>query len=201
MLRENPINIYETSFRENYALPALTDYFKQENFTYLEMGAEIAKLHLLFDEAGIRQGDRIALIGRNNPRWCITYIATITYGAVIVPILQDFHANDVIHIINHSESRLLFLGDTFWDAIEADQIRKVEAVFSLTDLERDLRAPGSEETDGFPEEPRKSLPQSLSERVRTGAYPLSQDSQRPDDPAQLHLGNDRIFERRHALGQ
>ena len=67
--------------------------------------------------------------------------------------------------------------------------------------ERDLRAPGSEETDGFPEEPRKSLPQSLSERVRTGAYPLSQDSQRPDDPAQLHLGNDRIFERRHALGQ
>lgn len=112
----------------------MTDYFKQENFTYLEMGAEIAKLHLLFDEAGIRQGDRIALIGRNNPRWCITYIATITYGAVIVPILQDFHANDVIHIINHSESRLLFLGDTFWDAIEADQIRKVEAVFSLTDL-------------------------------------------------------------------
>ena len=110
MLRENLINIYETSFRENYALPALTDYFKQENFTYLEMGAEIAKLHLLFDEAGIRQGDRIALIGRNNPRWCITYIATITYGAVIVPILQDFHANDVIHIINHSESRLLFLG-------------------------------------------------------------------------------------------
>ena len=75
MLRENLINIYETSFRENYALPALTDYFKQENFTYLEMGAEIAKLHLLFDEAGIRQGDRIALIGRNNPRWCITYIA------------------------------------------------------------------------------------------------------------------------------
>ena len=199
MLRENLINIYETSFRENYALPALTDYFKQENFTYLEMGAEIAKLHLLFDEAGIRQGDRIALIGRNNPRWCITYIATITYGAVIVPILQDFHANDVIHIINHSESRLLFLGDTFWDAIEADQIRKVEAV--AHGPERDLRAPGSEETDGFPEEPRKSLPQSLSERVRTGAYPLSQDSQRPDDPAQLHLGNDRIFERRHALGQ
>ena len=134
MLRENLINIYEASFRENHTLPALTDYFKQESFTYLEMGAEIAKLHLLFDEAGIRQGDRIALIGRNNPRWCITYIATITYGAVIVPILQDFHANDVIHIINHSESRLLFLGDTFWDAIEADQIRKVEAVFSLTDL-------------------------------------------------------------------
>ena len=134
MLRENLINIYETSFRENYALPALTDYFKQENFTYLEMGAEIAKLHLLFDEAGIRQGDRIALIGRNNPRWCITYIATISYGAVIVPILQDFAPADIIHIINHSESRLLFLGDNFWDVIEEDQIKQIEAVFSLTDF-------------------------------------------------------------------
>ena len=134
MLRENLINIYETSFRENYALPALTDYFKQENFTYLEMGAEIAKLHLLFDEAGIRQGDRIALIGRNNPRWCITYIATITSGAVIVPILQDFTPADIIHIINHSESRLLFLGDNFWDVIEEDQIKQIEAVFSLTDF-------------------------------------------------------------------
>ena len=144
MLRENLINIYETSFRENYALPALTDYFKQENFTYLEMGAEIAKLHLLFDEAGIRQGDRIALIGRNNPRWCITYIGTVTYGAVIVPILQDFTPADIIHIINHSESRLLFLGDNFWDVIEEDQIKQIEAVFSLTDFhviyERDGKA-------------------------------------------------------------
>ena len=66
MLRENLINIYEASFRENHTLPALTDYFKQESFTYLEMGAEIAKLHLLFDEAGIRQGDRIALRGANG---------------------------------------------------------------------------------------------------------------------------------------
>ncbi len=134
MLQENLINIYEKSFRDNAELPALTDYFKKEELTYLDMAAEIAKLHLLFDEAGIHQGDRIALIGRNNPRWCITYIATITYGATIVPILQDFHANDVIHIINHSESRLLFLGDTFWDSIEEEQIRKVEAVFSLTDF-------------------------------------------------------------------
>lgn len=135
MLSENLIRIYEASFRENAALPALTDYFKGEHFTYLEMGAQIARLHLLFEEAGIRRGDRIALIGRNNPRWCITYIATITYGAVIVPILQDFHPDDVIHIINHSESRLLFLGDTFWDAIEQERIPGIEAVFSLTDLQ------------------------------------------------------------------
>ncbi|MEG1405017.1 MAG: AMP-binding protein [Alistipes sp.] len=144
MLRENLIKIYETSFRENREMPALSDYFKEENFSYYEMAKEIAKLHLLYKKAGVKAGDKIALIGRNNPRWCITYIGTITYGAVIVPILQDFNPNDVIHIINHSESRLLFLGDNFWDVIEEDQIHNVEAVFSLTDFhtiyERDGKA-------------------------------------------------------------
>lgn len=134
MLEENLIKIYEKSFRENREMSALTDYFKDETFSYYEMAKEIAKIHLLFKKAGIKQGDKIALIGRNNPRWCITYIATITYGAVIVPILQDFTPADIIHIVNHSESRLLFLGDNFWDVIEEDQIRQIEAVFSLTDF-------------------------------------------------------------------
>ena len=102
MLQENLIRIYEKSFRDNRELPALSDYFKDEHFSYYEMAKEIAKLHLLFRKAGIRQGDKIALIGRNNPRWCITYMGTITYGAVIVPILQDFTPADIIHIINLS---------------------------------------------------------------------------------------------------
>ena len=88
----------------------------------------------MFKEAGIERGDKIALIGRNNTRWCISYIATITYGAVIVPILQDFNPNDVVNIVNHSESKLLFLGDNFWDDIEGDQIPGINAVFSLTDF-------------------------------------------------------------------
>ncbi len=134
MLQENLIRIYEQSFRENREMSALTDYFKNETFSYYEMAKEIAKLHLLFRKAGIEAGDKIALIGRNNPRWCITYIATITYGAVIVPILQDFTPTDIVHIVNHSESRLLFLGDNFWDVIEEEQIRQIEAVFSLTDF-------------------------------------------------------------------
>ena len=134
MLQENLLKIYETSFRENREMSALTDYFKGETFSYYEMAKEIAKIHLLFKKAGIKQGDKIALIGRNNPRWCITYMGTITYGAVIVPILQDFTPADIIHIINHSESRLLFLGDSFWDVIEEDQIKQIEAVFSLTDF-------------------------------------------------------------------
>ena len=133
-MQENVIKIFENSFREHREMSALTDYFKGENFSYYELAKEIAKLHLLFKEAGIKQGDKIALIGRNNPRWCITWLATVTYGSVIVPILQDFAPTDIIHIINHSESRLLVLGDNYWDNIEPDQIEKIEAVFSLTDF-------------------------------------------------------------------
>ena len=133
MLEQNLIKLYEQSFRDNREMSALTNYFKGESFSYYEIAKEIAKLHLMFKEAGIEKGDKIALIGRNNTRWCISYIATITYGAVIVPILQDFNPNDVINIINHSESKLLFVGDNFWDDIEGDQIPAIKAVFSLTD--------------------------------------------------------------------
>ena len=140
MLQENLLKIYEASFRENREMAALTDYFNGETFSYYEMAKEIAKLHLLFKKAGIEQGDKIALIGRNNPRWCITYIATITYGAVIVPI-------------NHSESRLLFLSDNFWDVIEEEQIHRIEAVFSLTDFrviyERDGKSLTKFQRDGL----------------------------------------------------
>ena len=97
------------------------------------MAKEIAKLPLLFYEAGIKTAQKIALIGRNNPRWVITYVATITYGAVIVPILQDFNANDINHIINHSESKLLFLSDNIWDVIDESQVKDIKAAFSLTD--------------------------------------------------------------------
>ena len=134
MLQENLIRMYEESFRAHRELPALTDYFKGETFSYYEMVKEIAKLHLFFKKAEIRRGDKIALVGRNNPRWCITYLATITYGAVIVPILQDFAPADIVHIVNHSESRLLFVGDNYWDIIEEDEIARIDAVLSLTDF-------------------------------------------------------------------
>ncbi len=147
MLERNLIKLYEQSFRDNREMAALTDYFKGESFSYYELAKEVAKLHLLFDKIGIKRGDKIALIGRNNTRWCISYIATITYGAVIVPILQDFNPADVINIINHSESRLLFLGDNFWDDIEEDQIPAIEAAFSLTDYHVIYERDGHEYTD------------------------------------------------------
>ncbi len=147
MLQENLIRMYEQSFKEHRELPALTDYFKGEQFSYFEMAKEIAKVHLLFEECKIERGDRIALIGRNNPRWCIAYLATMTYGAVIVPILQEFNPNDVQHIINHSGSVLLFAGDQFWETIDEDAIENIRAAFSLTDFSCIYEAKGGSITD------------------------------------------------------
>ena len=125
--------MYEQSFRAHREMSAVTDYFSGETYSYYGFAKEIAKLHILFDEAGIKPKDKIALVGRNTPRWCTVYIATITYGAVIVPILQDFTSNDIQHIVNHSESRLLFLTDSFWDGLDEDAMPELEAVMSLTD--------------------------------------------------------------------
>ncbi|MBR3677296.1 MAG: AMP-binding protein, partial [Alistipes sp.] len=134
MLQANLIKLYEKSFRENSDRSAVTDYFSGETYSYYGFANEIAKLHLLFEEAGIKQGDKIALVGRNTPRWCVTYIATITYGAVIVPIMQTFTSNDIAHIVNHSESRLLFLTDSYWEGLDEDSLPKVESVYSITDF-------------------------------------------------------------------
>ena len=133
MLEQNLIKMYEQSFRDNREMSAITDYFTGETYSYYGFAKEIAKLHIMFDEAGIKPKDKIALVGRNTPRWCVVYIATMTYGAVIVPILQDFTPNDITHIVNHSESRLLFLTDSYWDGLDEEQMPNVEAVMSLTD--------------------------------------------------------------------
>ena len=88
MIKENFIKIYEESFKENWALPALTDYGKSKTFTFGDVATEIARIHLLFHECQVRRGDKIALIGKDSSRWCIAYMAVVTYGAIIVPILQ-----------------------------------------------------------------------------------------------------------------
>lgn len=134
MIQENFIKIYETSFKENWALPALTDYSKGTCFTFGDVAKEIARIHILFDECQVRRGDKIALIGKDSSRWCIVYMAAVTYGAIIVPILQDFSPNDVHHIINHSESIFLFVSDRVWDSLEEDMIEEVRGVFSITDF-------------------------------------------------------------------
>lgn len=134
MIQENFITIYEKSFQENWDLPALTDYVEQKTLTFADVAKEIARFHILFKECQIRRGDKIALIGRDCANWCVVYMAAVTYGAIIVPILPDFNPNDVHHIINHSESVFLFVSDRIWDTLEEEKISEIRGVFSLTDF-------------------------------------------------------------------
>lgn len=134
MIKENFIKLYETSFKENWDLPCYSDYGDSITYTYGQVAEEIARLHLVFRHCSLRRGDKIAIIGRNNSRWCIAYMAVVTYGAIVVPILQDFNPNDVHHIINHSESVFLFTSDLIWENLEEEKIPGIRAVFSLADF-------------------------------------------------------------------
>lgn len=141
-MANNFIHYFEKAIPEFWELPAMTDYVSKDSYTYQQVGEEIAKLHLLFDELHIQQNDKIALVGRNTPRWAITFLATVTYGAVVVPILQDFHPNDVMHIVNHSESKLLFLSDNQWENLEEEKLQTIRGVFSISDFRCVYQAPG-----------------------------------------------------------
>ena len=132
---ENLIKIYENSFRKNWGLEAVTDYGTTNTLTYAQLAENVAKVHLIFQQAGIAPGDKVAVMGKNNANWVTTFLATVTYGAIIVPILQDFKANDAIHIVNHSESKLLFITDLIWENIDPEQVEGLKAVFSLNNMD------------------------------------------------------------------
>ena len=132
---QNLIKIYEKSLRENWALEAVTDYGTTNTLTYAQLAENIAKLHLLFEQAEVKSGDKVAVMGKNNANWVTTFLATVTYGAIIVPILQDFKANDATHIINHSESKLLFITDLIWENIDPEQVPGLSAVLSLNNMD------------------------------------------------------------------
>ncbi|MDD2799706.1 MAG: AMP-binding protein [Bacteroidales bacterium] len=134
MIDRNFVQLYETSFKENWELNALTDYSETDTFTYGEVAEQIARIHIVFKKLGVRKGDKISLIGKNNTKWCIAYMSVVTYGAVIVPILQEFNPNDMHHIVNHSDSVLLFASDQIWENLEEDKLEHIRIVFSLTDF-------------------------------------------------------------------
>ena len=129
--QDNFVKMYERSFRNNWDLEAITDYGTTNTLTYGRLAAQIARVHILFKEYRIKKDDKIAVMGRNNCNWVTVYLATVTYGAIIVPILQDFKPNDAQHIINHSGSKMLFVTDLIWEGMDLEQLEAVKAVYSL----------------------------------------------------------------------
>ncbi len=128
---EDLLTVYQNSFRNYWALPALTEYGSQEILTYGEFARRIARIHIFYQQMGLCRGDKVALLGRNSATWVTFFMATITYGATIVPILSDFNANDSQHIINHSEATLLIVANSIWETLDYEQLPMVRAVLSL----------------------------------------------------------------------
>src|SRR5512138_2432736 len=116
MIAERLIGYIEQSIRQNWNIEALSNY-KEKGHTYREIAAKIIKIHIFYREIGIKEGDKIALVGRNSANWCIIYLATVTYGAVIVPILPDFKSEDLVNLINHSDSVLLYIDDKIFETV------------------------------------------------------------------------------------
>lgn len=122
----------EQSIRDNWDLDALTDY-EGSTLQYKDVARKIEKLHILFENAGVRKGDKIAMCGRNSSNWAVAFLSTLTYGAVAVPILHEFKAEQVHNIVNHSEAKLLFVGDQTWPALDADAMPDLEGIISIPD--------------------------------------------------------------------
>lgn len=132
MIQQNFIQLYEESFKNNWDLPALTDYKEGSSYTYGELAQKIAELHLLFSKLGIEKGDKISLVGKNHSSWSILFMATITYGAVIVPILHEFNPESVVQIIGHSDSKLVFINESLWEKLEQKNVSV--PVFAIPDF-------------------------------------------------------------------
>lgn len=132
-MEDSFIKLIESSIKRNWELNALTDY-KGETLRYKDIARKIAKMHIMFESMGIQKGDKIAICGRNSAHWVVAFLGTITYGAVAVPILHEFKPDNVHHIVNHSESRILFAGDQVWENLNELFMPSLEAIVSLPDF-------------------------------------------------------------------
>lgn len=131
-LQETLTGYIEQAIRENWELPALSDYHGV-TLTYKDVARKIAKLHLAFKHAGIQPGDKIALCGKNSAQWAVAMLASITYGSVTVPILHDFKSDTIHHLVTHSEAKLLFTDSSTWDNLEHDSMPHIKGVINIAD--------------------------------------------------------------------
>jgi len=133
MSQKKLVKYFEDSIVKNWDLPALSDY-KGEIFSYSDVAIQITKLHLLFELSGIKKGDKVALVGKNSAEWAIVFIAVVTYGAVVVPILPDFTSADVHHIVTHSEAKLLFVSSYLYQNYEFGEMKLLKGMLIIKDL-------------------------------------------------------------------
>ncbi len=122
----------ERSIIDNWDLDALTDY-KGVTLQYKDVARKIEKLHIIFENSGVERGDKIAICGRNSANWAVAFLATLTYGAVAVPVLHEFTPDQIYNVVNHSEAKLLFVGDVVAKTIDATKMPGLEGVIYIPD--------------------------------------------------------------------
>ena len=127
------IALIEQSIKKNWDLDALTDY-KGVTLQYKDVARKIEKIHIILEESGVKPGDKIAVCGRNMSHWGVTFLSVVTYGAIIVPILHEFKADQVHNIVNHSESKLLFVGDVVWESLDESAMPNLEGIVLMNDF-------------------------------------------------------------------
>ena len=127
------IKLIEQSVIGNWDKKALTDY-KGETLQYKDVARKIEKIHSILEQIDIQPGEKIAICGRNSANWCVAFLSVMTYGAVIVPILHEFKADNIHNIVNHSEARFLFVGDQVWENLDERQMPNLEGIVSLKDF-------------------------------------------------------------------
>ena len=122
--------ILQKSFRENWNKPALTNY-QGMTLAYRDVARRISKLHIAFEQCGLRKGDKVAICSRNQANWGVSFLAAITYGAVAVPILHEFKAGNIHYLVNHSEARVLFVDDVIWENLSPDEMPDLAVVVQI----------------------------------------------------------------------
>ena len=126
------VGLIAESIRNNWNADALTDY-QGVTLQYKDVARKIEKLHILFENAGVKKGDRIALCGRNSAHWAAAFLAVLSYGAVAVPVLHEFKAQQVHDIVNHSEAKILFVGDMVWPELDGEAMPNLEGIIYIPD--------------------------------------------------------------------
>ena len=126
------VKIFEYSLKDHWDRPALADY-QGESFSYAKVADEVVRLHILFQRSGVKKGDKIALIGKNSARWNMAFIAIVTYGAVVVPLLPDFPIESVCQIVNHSDAKMLMLSSVIYNKLDVARMPALSTVVKLED--------------------------------------------------------------------
>lgn len=176
MIEPNFIKLYEDSFRNNWDLPAFTDLSESTTLTYGDFATQVAHLHLFFEEMGIQKKDKIALIGRNHTAWAAIFISTITYGAVIVPILHEFHPESMENIILHSDAKMIFIDQKNYESINTKKFN--QPIISIPNWKLIDR--------------KEDVYLDMKKRVREKFQKRFPDGFKPSDIQYPHIPNERV---------